>query len=188
MEPGITRIKALELLYLSILNQNTRKHCLATEAVMHALAPGFHGDPLFWGLAGLLHDLDIEITHADLSVHGQKTVSLLEAKGVHPEIITAIALHNECSTDQKRSTPLQHALAAGETMTVLISETALMYPDHKLASVTPDSIVNRMHDKTFATSVNRDIILECGKINISLPDFAEVCLMAMQGIHEKLGL
>lgn len=63
-----------------------------------------------------------------------------------------------------------------------------MYPDKKLASVKPKSIVKRMKEKAFARSVNRDIIRECEQAGIPLPEFAEFSLRAMQGISDELGL
>jgi predicted hydrolase (HD superfamily) len=113
---------------------------------------------------------------------------MLTEMGVDPEIVEAIHLHNEIAADKSRSKPFHHALAAGETITGLIIATTLVYPDKKLLSVKPKSIVKRMKEKAFAASVNRDIIRECEIIGIPLPEFAELSLKAMQGIHEELGL
>ncbi len=184
----MNRERALELLHRYIQNPNLIKHCLASEAVLAALAAHLGEDREKWSLAGLLHDLDVELTHADLKVHGLESVRLLEAEGVDAEIIEAIGLHNEMASGRKRSTRFQHALAAGETITGLIIATALVYPDKKLASVKPQSIVKRMKEKAFAASVNRDIIRECETFGISLPDFSELSLIAMQNISSELGL
>jgi len=70
----------------------------------------------------------------------------------------------------------------------LIIATTLVYPDKKLASVKPKSIVKRMKERAFARSVDRDIIRECELIGIPLPEFAELSLRAMQGISDELGL
>ncbi len=164
------------------------KHCLASEAVMQKVADHLGEDPEKWGIAGLLHDVDIELTNADLSVHGLEAVKILEAKGVDSEIIDAIKLHNEKACGLERSTTFHHALAACETITGLITATTLVYPDKKLASVKPKSITKRMKEKAFAASVSRDRIRECEKINIPLPDFARLSLSAMQSISDDLGL
>jgi len=184
----MTRSEALELLRQYIKNGNMVKHCLAAEAVMRALATRLDEDRELWAMAGLLHDLDVELTNADLNVHGLKTVEILEAHGVDPRIVTAVKRHNEQAHDEKRSSVLDHALAAGETVTGLIIATALVYPDKKLASVKPKSIVKRMKEKAFARSVDRDIIRECESIGIPLPEFAEISLKAMQSVSDDLGL
>ena len=188
MPVGISREKALGLLEEHIENPNMIKHCLASEAVLGALAEHLDEDREKWSMAGLLHDLDIEMTNADLNVHGRETVRILEQQGVDPEIIEAIGVHNERSAGEKRSKPFHHALAAGETVTGLIIATALVYPDKKLAGVKPKSILKRMKEKAFAASVDRDIIRECEQIPIPLNEFALISLQAMQSISPELGL
>ncbi len=146
-------------------------HYLASEAVMRALARRLGRDEDKWGLAGLLHDLDVEMVNGDMTIHGKETARILEEKGVDPEIIDAIRMHNESSSGEKRSKEFQYALAAGETITGMIVATTLVYPDKKLASVKPKSVVKRMKEKKFAASVRRENIMECEKIGIPLPEF-----------------
>ena len=76
----------------------------------------------------------------------------------------------------------------GRTITGLITATAMVYPDKKLASVKAKSVVKRMKEKAFAASVNRETIMECEKIEIPIAEFAEICLKAMQEISDDLGL
>lgn len=188
MDYGITRDRSLELLSQHLSNPNLIKHCLASEAVMRALAAHFDEDIELWGLTGLLHDLDAELTLDDLSRHTQETVQILRAEGVAEEIIEAIRMHNEESHGDKRSERFHHALAAGETITGLIIAATLVYPDKKLASVKPKSVRKRYKEKLFAAGANRAIIAECEQIDIPLPDFCDLCLEAMQGIADDLGL
>lgn len=185
----MNRSRALELLNQHIKNENMIKHCLASEAVLKALAKELGEDEDKWGLAGLLHDLDVEITDADLNIHTRETVRILTDEGVDREIIEAVRLHNEQPyPGEKRSTKLQYALAAGETITGLIIATALVYPDKKLSSVKVKSITKRMKEKAFARTVNRDTITECERIGLDLDRFADISLKAMQGIAGELGL
>jgi len=182
------RSSALELVNTYIANEKMRQHCYASEAVMRALAQRLNRDEDQWGFAGLLHDLDVEKVNADLSVHGLEAAKILQEKGVDPEIIDAIVMHNETASCKPRQLDFHFALAAGETLTGLIMATALVYPDRRLASVKPKSVVKRMKEKNFAASVNRDIILECEKLGISLQEFVELSLKAMQEISDRLGL
>jgi putative nucleotidyltransferase with HDIG domain len=188
MSSGISRDQALALLHRHIKNPNMIKHCLASEAVLGALADRLGENRGKWSLAGLLHDLDVELTQADLTVHGSETAGILRENGVDPEIVQAVRRHNELACGEKRSTAIEYALAAGETITGLIIATALVYPDKKLASVKSKSIVKRMKEKAFAASVNRDIIRECERINIPLQEFVEIALRAMQSISDELEL
>ena len=78
---GISREKAVELVRRHIHNDNLFKHCLASEAVLRAMAEHMGEDEDKWGLAGLLHDLDSE-THQDLAVHTRETIMECEMIGI----------------------------------------------------------------------------------------------------------
>ncbi len=183
----ISREIALKLLNDNIQNANMIKHCLASEIVMRSIALKLNTNPDEYGLAGLLHDIDVEITNADPLKHGPHAANMLVGL-ISPEAIDAIVMHNEMATGKERTTVFQHALAAGETITGLIMATAMVYPDKKLASVKTKSITKRMKEKAFAASVKRENILECELIGIPINDFAELALVAMQGISDELGL
>jgi len=183
------REQALDLLQTYIKNKNTIKHCLASEAVLRALAQKLGEDVEKWGLAGLLHDIDYEKTGGNPKTHGLEAVEILSKQGIDPEIIEAIKLHSEMAEGvPPRSKKFHHALAAGETITGLIIATALIYPDKKLSSVKTKSITKRMKEKAFAASVNRNVIMECEKIGLPIEQFAEISLQAMCGISDVLGL
>lgn len=184
----MNRDNALNLLKKYVKSPNMLKHSLASEAVLGALAERLSEEKPKWQLAGLLHDIDIEVTNADLEKHGVEAEKILEKENIDQDVIEAIKLHNQKATGIKRDKKFHHALAAGETITGLITATALVYPDKKLKSVKVKSIVKRMKEKAFAASVDRDIIRECEKIDIPLREFAEISLMAMQEISDELGL
>jgi len=184
----MTRDESLELLKKYIKNENMLKHSYASEAVMMALAEKLGQDAGLWGIAGLMHDIDIEATGADMSIHGLEGARILAEYGFAPLIVDAVKMHNEMAHGTKRTTVFHHALAAGETITGLITATALVYPDKKLENVKPGSIVKRMKEKAFAASVNRDTIRECEDIGIPLQEFAEISLKAMKEISGLLGL
>ena len=184
----MTRGDAIGLLNQYIKNERMLNHCYAAEAVMRALARRLGKDEEKWGIAGLLHDLDLEITNADLSIHTRETEKILKANSVDPEIIDAIKMHNEEAWGMKRDTVFHHALAAGETVTGMIVAAALVYPDKKLASVKAKSVTKRMKEKAFAASVNRDTIMESERLGLPLDEFVEICLQAMKEISDQLGL
>ena len=184
----MTRNEALDLLLQYIKNEKMLYHCYASEVVMEALAKRLGRDEKKWALAGLLHDLDVELVNADPKIHGLETARILEEKGLDPEIVEAIKIHNEKATGLERNTEFQHALAAGETITGLIVATTLVYPDKKLQSVKPKSVRKRMKAKAFAASVKRENIMECEKIGIPIDEFILICVDAMKSISDKIGL
>lgn len=182
----MTRETAEILINKCIQNPRMKAHCRASEVVMRALARHFGEDEDLWGLAGLLHDIDVEITNADAMTHGQVCIPILREAGLNEEVIKAISLHNEVSAKQPRSSRFHHALAAAETITGLITATALVYPDKRISSVKPKSVVKRMKEVHFAASVKRENILECEIIGISIEAFADMALTAMTTIEHEL--
>jgi putative nucleotidyltransferase with HDIG domain len=175
------------LLKEHVSNPKMVAHSLASESVLRALAHKFGENQDVWGVAGLLHDIDVEITGGDSLKHGPVGADMLLNEEVPSEAIEAIRLHNEKATGIKRSSVFQHALAAGETITGLIFAVALVYPDKKISSVKVKSVVKRMKEKLFAASVNRDTILECEEIGLHLDEFVELALEALTPIENELG-
>ena len=183
----MNREQSLELLHKHIKNEKMIAHCLASEAVMRKVAERLGQNADEWGLAGLLHDIDVEMTNADPYTHGKKSRELIG--DILPEnAIDAIEMHNEVSAGKERSTMIQNALAASETITGLIFATALVYPDKKIASVKVKSVVKRMKEKHFAASVKRENIMECERVGLSLDEFTEIALKAMSENSDKYGM
>ena len=89
----MTREDALALVKDHLHNKNLVKHCLAVEACMRTLAVRFGQDAEIWGLAGLLHDLDYELTEKSPDLHTLETMKLLADRGLAPEILHAIQAH-----------------------------------------------------------------------------------------------
>ena len=179
---------ALARLKQHVKNEKTIVHCLASEAVLRALARRLGEDEERWGLTGLLHDIDVEVTNADPKVHALKAEELLADFGFDEEMLDAIRMHNDEATGIPRTTRFQRALAAGETITGLIYATTLVYPEKKIAHVKYKSVRKRMKAKAFAASVNRDHIMECEQLGIPLDEFIQISVDAMRGVSESIGL
>jgi uncharacterized protein len=184
----LPREEALGLLRKYVKNEKMIAHSLASEAVLKALAIHLGRNAEAWAQAGLLHDLDVEVTHADAYTHGPEAAKWLSEMGLDADVVDAIGMHNEIATGKERTTEFQHALAAGETITGLVMATALVYPDKKIASVKTKSVVKRMKEKAFAASVKRENILECELIGIPIDQFASIAIDAMAGIANEIGL
>lgn len=184
----LDRENALELLHRYVKNEKMIIHSLESEAVMRALAKRLEKDEEKWGLTGLLHDIDVEVTNADPKVHALKAEEILEEFSLDEDMIDAIRMHNEDATGLERNKEFQHALAAGETITGLIHACTLVYPDRKIEAVKYKSIKKRMKEKAFAASVKRENILECEKIGLSLDEFIQISVDAMKEIAEEIGL
>ncbi len=178
--------------YLDLLRQNVKTpkmiaHCMASEAVLRTLARHCGADEDLWGITGLLHDIDVEKTSGDSSLHGPFGAKMLRDEGIPDESLDAIIMHNEKASGKTRETIFQHALAAGETVTGLIFAVALVYPDKKISSVKVKSVTKRMKEKIFAASVKRENIMECECLGLVLDDFIKLSLDALSPIETELG-
>ena len=184
----LSRDEALTLIKSKIKNQNLIKHMLASEAIIKSLARKLGEPEEEWGIVGLIHDLDFEETKDDPKKHTLITAEILKDKGFTDEQIQAIKAHNAENTGVERQTKLDYALTCAEQITGLIVACALVQPDKKLASVTPESILKKFKQKAFAANVSRQDIQLCEKLGLSLEEFVDLGLKAMQEISDNLGI
>ena len=166
-----------------------RRHCLATGAIMRNLAVRLgRGDEAgLWEVAGILHDLDFEQTSSNPAVHGTVTCSMLRDR-LPGECLHAILSHNAENNGSTRESLLDSLLTAAECVTGLVTATALIYPDRKLAGVESSSVIKRMTKTGFARNVSREGIMECAKAGLTLGEFMDISLESMKSIAEDLGL
>lgn len=187
----ITRDIAFKLVDDNIQNKNLVKHCLAVEASMRALAKHFNQDEDLWGLVGLLHDADWEVTQNDAARHTHQTMEWLDKHGEKDtELREAILAHNHHHNGERPpETILEWALYTCDELTGIITATTLVRPDKKLASVDVKSVLKKFNTKSFAAAVDREQIRLCEeKLGINLEEFIAILLKAMQENAEKLGL
>jgi putative nucleotidyltransferase with HDIG domain len=155
-----SRDEIVSLIDGAIANANLRRHMVATEAVMRALALRLGHDPEVWGLAGLAHDLDAEETAGDLSRHGARAAQRLTELGLPSELAHAVAAHNP-ATGAVVERPLDVALIAADQTTGLITAATLIRPDRSLLQVKLSSVRKRLREGAFARGVDRPSILRC---------------------------
>ena len=183
----MTREEVLNSIKANVENENLVKHMLATEAIMRVLAKRLGEDEEEWGLTGLLHDIDMELTGGDMSAHSKLGVDLARELGASETMAHAILAHNEAH-GIPRETKLDKALFCADPLTGLIIAAALVRPDKKLAGVEAKSVKKRFKEKSFAAGVNREQVALCSEIGLELDGFIELGLGAMKGIAADLGL
>jgi len=181
------RKEALDSVKANIENENLLKHMLATEAIMIALAKRLGEDQEEWGLTGLLHDIDMELTEGDMNSHSKLGADLVKEMGASEVMVHAILSHNE-THGVPLETKLDKALFCADPLTGLIIAAALVRPDKKLAGVEARSVRKRFKEKSFAAGANREQISSCRELGLELDEFIELGLKAMQGIANELGL
>ncbi len=181
------RDEALSSIVANVENQNTVKHMLATEAIMRALACRLGQDEEEWGVTGLLHDIDVELTGEDPATHSKLGADLARELGANEAMAQAILRHNEAHGFPLES-PLDRALWCADPLTGLVIAAALVRPDKRLAGLTVDSLSKRFKEKRFAAGASRDAIASCQELGLGLEEFLDLGLGAMQAIAPELGL
>ncbi len=183
----MTREEALDSVKDNVENENLLKHMLATETIMETLARRLGEDEDEWGLTGLLHDIDVELTEGDMNNHGKLGADLVREMGAGEAIARAVLCHNEAH-GVPLETKLDKALFCADPLTGLITAGALVRPDKKLAGLEAKSVRKRFKEKSFAAGVDRQQIAQCSELGLELDEFIELGLEAMKKIAPSLGL
>ena len=183
----MTRKEAIDSIKANVESENLLKHMLATEAIMRSLARRFGEDEEEWGLAGLLHDIDVELTEGDMKAHSKLGADLVREMGASDSIAHAILCHN-ATHGVPLETNLDRALFCADPLTGLITAAALVHPDRKLAALETKSILKRFKEKSFAAGADRQQISYCSEIGFELEEFIELGLEAMKEVAADLGL
>ncbi len=183
----MNREEALDSIKANVENANLVRHMLATEAIMRALASGLGEDEEEWGLTGLLHDIDVELTEGDMHSHSKLGADLARELGANETVAHAILCHNE-TQGIPLETKLDKALFCADPLAGLITAATLVRPDKKLAGLEVGSVMKKFKEKSFAAAVNRQQIAQCSEIGLELDEFIELGLEAMKGIADDLGL
>lgn len=192
MDLGIDYKKAKKLVEENIKDEITKMHLRESEVIMRALAKHFGEDEEKWGIIGLLHDIDWEVTKDDTKNHGLVMPKILKDAGASEFLVSTIGSHiygyNNKWKGEKRKGKLQHSLAAAETLTGLIIASTLVQPSKKLKDVKLSSLKKKFKQKSFAAKCDRNVIMEIEKTGLKIDEFLEMSLKALQGISGELGL
>jgi len=181
------REDALDSVRANVDNENLIRHMLATEAVMRASARHLGEDEEEWGLTGLLHDIDMELTGGDMNTHSRLGADLAGELGASETMTHAILAHNEAH-GIVLETKLDKALFCADPLTGLITAVALVRPDKKVAGLEVRSVMKKFKEKSFAAAVDREQIARCRELGLELDEFVELGLGAMKEIAADLGL
>ncbi len=180
------RDHALELVKQNLPNKNLRKHVYAVEAVMRGLAEHLGEDGDTWALAGLLHDLDYEVTKDAPDKHTYLTVEWLEKEeGVPEEVKHAIHAHADHAP---RENLMDKAIYCADPVTGFLVACALMHPAKKLALLDFGFMKRRFEEKRFAAGASREQMAACSELGMELEEFMMLANAAMIGISKELGL
>ena len=178
--------EALALVRKYTKNENLVKHMIAVGGAMKMYAKKFNENEQEWEVCGILHDFDYEKMKDE---HPSKWGSgILRENGIKGNVIAAIEAHGKRSDSGSRVTKLAKVLFAVDELTGLIVACALVRPD-KLSGLGVQSVLKKMKDKSFASGVHREDIVEGAKsLGVELADHIQTVIDGMLEVRDELGL
>ena len=187
MESTITRQEALELLKKYNKEPFHIHHALTVEGVMRYFAreTGNGDDEEYWGLVGLLHDIDFELYPEK---HCQKAPELLREGGVSEEMIYSVCSHGYgICCDQEPKHLMEKILFATDELTGLIGAAAKMRPSQSVMDMELSSLKKKYKDKKFAAGCSRDVIATgAERLGWELDELLERTILAMRSCEDSV--
>ena len=185
MKDHISREDAFELLKKYNKDSFHIQHALTVEGVMKWYADelGYGEDAEYWGIVGLLHDIDFEL-YPDQ--HCIKAPELLREGGVQDDIIHAVCSHGYGITvDIKPEHEMEKVLFACDELTGLIGAAALMRPSKSVQDMELKSLKKKFKDKRFAAGCDREVIIQGAEmLGWDLDELLNQTLEAMKTCEE----
>ena len=178
----ITREEAFELLKKYNEEPFHIQHAETVEGTMRYFAEklGYGDDVDFWGLVGLLHDIDFEMWPEE---HCVKAPELLKEAGIEDDMIHAIVCHGWGMTgvDVAPEHEMEKVLFACDELTGLIGAAALMRPSKSVQDMEVKSVKKKFKDKKFAAGCSRDVIIQGAEmLGWELEKLFEETILAMR--------
>lgn len=187
METKVRREDAWELLKKYNQEEFHLIHGLTVEGCMRWFAKdlGFGDEEDFWGLAGLLHDVDWEKYP---EMHCQKAPELLAEIHAEPELVHAVCSHGYgLVSDVKPEHQMEKILFAVDELTGLVWAAAKMRPSKSVQDMEVSSLKKKFKDKKFAAGCSRDVIKQGAEmLGWELPELFEKTILAMRSCEDAV--
>ena len=181
----LTREQAMGLLRKYNTEPFHIQHALTVEGVMRWFAQENGEDADFWGLCGLLHDVDFEKWPEQ---HCRKAPELLAEVNASPEMVHAICSHGYgICCDVEPTAQMEKILFAADELTGLIGAAARMRPSKSVMDMELSSLKKKFKDKKFAAGCSRDVIRTgAERLGWSLDELMEKTILAMRSCEASV--
>lgn len=187
MNSTISREEALTLLKTYNHEPFHLVHALTVEGVMRWFAKelGYGSEEDYWGITGLLHDIDFEQWPEE---HCKKAPELLREGGVGEEMIHSICSHGYgLCCEVKPEHMMEKVLFAVDELTGLIGAAAKMRPSKSVMDMEVSSLKKKFKDKRFAAGCSRDVIKDGAKmLGWEMDELFEKTIAAMRSCEEEI--
>ena len=185
MKTAVTRSQALALLQKYNQEPFHILHGLTVEGVMRYFAQETGEDPDFWGIVGLLHDVDFERWPEK---HCLEAPRLLAEINAEPEMVHAICSHGYgICCDVEPTEQMEKILFATDELTGLIGAAAKMRPSKSVSDMEVSSLKKKFKDKKFAAGCSRDVIRQgAERLGWTIEELMEKTILAMRSCEETV--
>lgn len=179
------RTEAVALCREKTLKETTVRHLISVEGVMRALARRFGEDEDLWGLTGLFHDLDQDVTGEDGVGHAEVAAGWLREASVDERVVNGVLAH---AYAQYRTDLMSKAVVHADAVAGLLVAAALVRPE-KAVGMKVSSVKKKLKEKAFAPGVNRDEVTGVTEgIGLELDEFIAVSIEGLQQVAPEIGL
>ena len=175
------RARAWDALRAKLPEERYQRHSLAVEAIMREMATPSIDNVDHWGLAGLLHDIDIGETSSDLSRHGVVGAQILRGLGFPADVAHAVLAHDD-RPGVARSSRLDHAVYCADQLYHLVGAADYTIPSDKLNTAIPAAIWELTQQSPSKRAILGKVTQECGETGLSMPQ----AIAAVQSASRKL--
>ncbi len=187
MSTSLSRAEAWTLLTEWVASASLRRHCLAVEASMRAVARARGEDEELWGVTGLLHDMDYERFPDAESGHPRMALAELERRDADPAILHAITAHATYLGVEPGS-DLARALLAVDELSGFVLAVAYVRPEG-IHGMTPKSVKKKLKTPAFAAAVSREDVARGPELlGIELDDLIRLVVGALEAEADALEL
>jgi putative nucleotidyltransferase with HDIG domain len=187
MPKTLSRDTALSLLEDWVQSASLRRHCLAVEASMRAMATARGADEDLWGITGLLHDMDYERYPDAETGHPRMAMAELERLRYPPEMVRAVASHADY-LHISRDSDLEKSLYAVDELSGFVVACAYVRPQG-IHGMTPKSVKKKLRTVAFAAAVNReDVHRGAEELGVELDEHIAFVIGSLEARADELGL
>ena len=181
----MNRDDAVALCRRHATKETTVRHLISVEGVMRALARRFGEDQDRWGLTGLFHDLDQDVTGDDAEGHAYLAATWLRDAGVEEAIVNGVLAHAHA---EYRTDRMSRAVVHADAIAGLLVAAALVRPE-RAEGMKVSSIKKKLKERAFAPGVHRDDITSVTEgIELPLDEFVAVSIEGLQAVAAEIGL
>lgn len=183
---AMIRARGWDALRSRVKEEKYLNHSVAVEAMMRQMAAVTGDDENEWGLAGLLHDIDIAVTAENPSQHGAEGTRILHELGFSDAVVKAVRAHDDRS-GIARASRLDHALYCADQIYWLMASTGLEFSADTLDAAVPVDLLRQVHAMSAKREVLERVSRECAQIGLSTAQAFEASLAGLRRAFRASG-